>query len=143
MIKVGFADNYAAQVKQTLTQLVAWGIFVTLGALLSKQFYIIPGLLTGWLGSVIYFLLMCRRVKKSAELSPGQAVASMRVGWLVRFSFLISILILSIHVPGIDFWAAVVGLFSLHIVLMVNAVCIVVCGLITNVGKSKINSGRE
>ncbi|SMC38296.1 ATP synthase subunit I [Sporomusa malonica] len=143
MFKVGFADNYAAQVKQTLMHLAAWGLFVTLGALLSNQVFIIPGLLTGWSGSVIYFLLMCRRVKKSAELSPGQAVASMRVGWLVRFSFLISILVLSVHVPGIDFWAAVVGLFSLHIVLMINAVVIVVSGLIPNLGKSKFDSGRE
>lgn len=143
LFKVGFADNYLAQVRQTLIHLAAWGLFVTLGALLSNRAFIIPGLLTGWVASVLYFLLMCRRVKKSAELSPGQAVASMRVGWLIRFSFLISILVLSVHVPGIDFWAAVVGLFSLHIVLMVNAVVIVVAGLIPNVGKSKINSGRE
>lgn len=137
MFKAGFADNYVDQVKRTLLQLLALGLFLTLSALLSNKAFIIPGLLIGWTSSVIYFLLMCRRVKQSAELPPEKALASMRAGWLLRFGFMIAILILSVHVPGIDFWAAVVGLFSLHIVLLLNAVCIVVSGLISNLGKSK------
>ena len=140
MLKMEFSDNYTSQVRRTLLHLLAWGLFITIGALVSGRMFIIPGLLTGWTSSLLYFLLMCRRVKKSAELPPGQAVASMRTGWLLRYGFMISMLVLSVQVPGIDFRAAVVGLFSLHIVLFLNAVCIVVSGLITNVGKSKINS---
>ncbi|HWR44372.1 ATP synthase subunit I [Sporomusa sp.] len=143
MFKAGFADNFAVQMRRTLAHLAVWGLFITFGALVSGKVFIIPGLLTGWLGSVIYFLLMCRRVKKSAELPHAQAIASMRAGWLIRFSFAISMLVLSVHVPWIDFWAAVVGLFSLHIVLMVNAVITVISGLIANVGKSNLKSGRE
>jgi hypothetical protein len=139
VFNVGFAEDYSGQVRQTLLHLLAWGLFITLSALLSKQILLIPGLVTGWTSSVIYFLLMCRRVKKSLDLPPEKALASMRAGWLVRFVFMISILVLASNVPGINFWAAVVGLFSLHIVLMVNAVCIVVSGLIANLGKSKSN----
>ncbi len=143
MLKTGFADDFAAQMQRTLAHLCAWVLFITLSALISDKIFIIPGLLTGWSGSVIYFLLMCRRVKKSIELSPEKAVASMRAGWLIRFSFAISILVLSIYVPGIDFWAAVVGLFSLHIVLMVNAVITVITGLLENFNKSNSKSGKE
>jgi len=143
LLKIGFADNYAAQVRQTLVHLSAWGLLITVGAFLSNKISIIPGLLTGWSGSVIYFLLMCRRVKKSAELSLSQAVATMRSGWLIRLSFTISLLVLSVYVPGIDFWAAVVGLFSLHIVFMLNAVLFVASELVGSVGKSKNNSGKE
>ncbi|WP_425058650.1 hypothetical protein SCACP_33070 [Sporomusa carbonis] len=136
-------DDYAARVRRTLIYLLAWGLLVTLSAVLSGKIFIVPGLLLGWSGSLIYFLLMCRRVKKSADLPPGQAVASMRAGWLLRFGFIIAILVLSIQVPGIDFWAAVVGLFSLHIILMLDAVYIVVAGLIANSNNPKINSGKE
>jgi hypothetical protein len=143
VFKTGFADDFAVQMRRTLVHLGAWGFFITLGAFMSNKVFIIPGLLTGWSGSVIYFLLMCRRVKQSAELPPEKAIASMRAGWLIRFSFAISMLVLSIYVPGIDFWAAVVGLFSLHIVLMINAVITVISGLLANVGKSNLKSGRE
>ncbi len=143
VFKAGFADNYVDQVRRTLLHLLALGLFMILSALLSEKVLVIPGLLTGWTSSVVYFLLMCRRVKQSAELPPEKALTSMRAGWLLRFGFMIAMLVLSVHVPGIDFWAAVVGLFSLHIVLLVNAVCIVVSGLIANLGKPKINSGRE
>lgn len=140
MLKLEFTDNYTDQVRRTLLHLLAWGLFITVGALISGRINIIPGLLTGWTSSLFYFLLMCHRVKKSAELPPGKAVASMRAGWLLRYGFMISILVLSVRVPGIDFGAAVVGLFSLHIVLFLNAVCIVFLGFITNLGKTKINS---
>ncbi|QDR82116.1 ATP synthase subunit I [Sporomusa termitida] len=143
MLKTGFADDFAVQMRRTLAHLGAWVFFITCSAFITDKIFVIPGLLTGWSGSVIYFLLMCRRVKKSAELPPGKAVASMWAGWLIRFSFAISILVLSIYVPGIDFWAAVVGLFSLHIVLMVNAVITVITGLLENVNKSNSKIGKE
>ncbi|SDE64272.1 hypothetical protein SPACI_043510 [Sporomusa acidovorans DSM 3132] len=137
MLKMEFADNYAEQMRRTLLHLLAWGFFVIFSALLSGKISMILGLLTGWTSSLIYFLLMCRRVKRSTELPPEKALSSMRTGWLLRYGFIISILVLAVKVPGIDFWAAVVGVFSLHIVLMVNAVWIVVAGLITNLGKSE------
>lgn len=137
MLKAEFADSYTGQVKRTLTHVIAWGVFITLSAFVSGRLSIVPGLLTGWTASVIYFLLMCRRVKKSSELPPDEALASMRAGWLMRYGFMISVLVLAVKIPGIDFWAAVVGLFSLHIVLMLHAVCIVVSGLIANLASPK------
>lgn len=143
MFKIGFADNYAVQVRQTLVHLAVWVLLITVGALASSKMFFIPGLLLGWSGSVIYFLLMCRRVKKSAELPLGQAVSTMRSGWLIRLSFIISLLVVSVYVPEIDFLAAVVGLFSLHIILMLNAVFFVVSELIAGVGKSKLTRERS
>lgn len=134
MFKAGFADNYVGQVRKTLLHLLALGLFLTISAFLSDKVFFIPGLLVGWTSSVLYFLLLCRRVKKSAELPPDKALASMRAGWVLRFGFMIAMLVLSVKVPGIDFWAAVVGLFSLHIVLVLNAVYFVVFELISNLG---------
>ncbi|WP_371363159.1 hypothetical protein SRRS_41140 [Sporomusa rhizae] len=134
MFKAGFADNYVGQVQKTLLHLLALGVFLTISAFLSDKVFFIPGLLVGWTSSVLYFLLLCRRVKKSAELPPDKALASMRAGWVLRFGFMIAMLVLSVKVPGIDFWAAVVGLFSLHIVLVLNAVYFVVFELISNLG---------
>lgn len=134
MFKAGFADNYVGQVRKTLLHLLALGLFLTISAFLSDKVFLIPGLLVGWTSSVLYFLLLCRRVKKSAELPPDKALASMRAGWVLRFGFMIAMLVLSVKVPGIDFWAAVVGLFSLHIVLVLNAVYFVVFELISNLG---------
>lgn len=140
MHKVAFGDNYTGQVRRILLHLLAWGLFVGISAFVSGKTFLIPGLATGWTSSVVYFLLMCHRVKKSAALPPEKAVAAMRTGWLLRYGFMIAMLVLSIRVPGIDFWAAVAGLFSLHIVLFLHAVSIVVAGVITNLGKTKINS---
>lgn len=137
MFKTGFADNYVGQVRQTLVHLLALGLFLTISAFVSSKVYLLPGLLIGWTSSVIYFLLMCRRVKRSAELPPDKALASMRAGWVLRFGFMIAMLVVSVHMPGVDFWAAVVGLFSLHIVLLLNAVCFVVFELISKIGKTK------
>ncbi len=134
MFKAGFADNYVGQVRKTLLHLLALGMFLTISAFLSDKVFLIPGLLVGWTSSVLYFLLLCRRVKRSAELPPDKALASMRAGWVLRFGFMIAMLVLSVKVPGIDFWAAVVGLFSLHIVLVLNAVYFVVSELIANLG---------
>jgi hypothetical protein len=138
-LKMQFSDTYNGQVRQFLLHMLIWGLLLTLGASLVRKVYIVPGFLIGWTSSLFYFLYMCHKVKKSAELPQGKAIASMRTGWLFRYGFMISILVLSVKLPGINFWAAVVGLFSLHIVLMLQAVCIVVLGLITNVSKSKIN----
>ncbi|MBP2637707.1 MAG: hypothetical protein H6Q72_3614 [Firmicutes bacterium] len=139
MLKMQFSDTYNGLIRQFLLHMLLWGLVIILGASLFRKVYIMPGFLIGWTSSLFYFLYMCHKVKKSAELPQGKAIASMRTGWLFRYGFMISILVLSVKIPGINFWAAVVGLFSLHIVLMLQAVCIVVSGLVTNVGKSKIN----
>ena len=119
-------QEYVVEVKRTLLYIVFWGMLVSTGAYLSGFSAVLPGLLLGITTSVIYFLLMCYRVKKSAMLPPQKAVSYMRMGWLVRLSFVVLMLILSVRISSMNLWAAVVGLFSLHIVLFLNAVVLVV-----------------
>ena len=124
-------QEYVIQVKRTLLQMGLLLVVLSGGACLTAHQAAIPGLLLGTAGSASYFLLMCYRVKQSAGLTPERAVASMRMGWLVRFSLVILILILSLKIPQIDFLAAVVGLFTLQLVIIFNAILIVAKSFIT------------
>jgi len=85
----------------------------------------LPGLVLGMGASYIYFILLVLRVNHSVKLTVTNAIGSMRIGWLIRLTFILLILILSFKIPGFHFAAAVVGLFSLHIV-MVLAACLYV-----------------
>jgi len=85
----------------------------------------LPGLVLGMGASYIYFILLILRVNHSVTLPATKAISSMRIGWLIRLTFILLILILSFKIPGFHFAAAVVGLFSLHIV-MVLAACLYV-----------------
>lgn len=105
--------------------MAAWTLCLAAGLYAAGQGWRLPGFFLGALTSLIYFLLMAARVRKSAELPVKQAVTYMRLGWLVRLSFIVLMLFLSIKVPLFDFWAAVAGLFSLQMVLFINAVVVV------------------
>jgi hypothetical protein len=81
----------------------------------------IPGLILGMGASYSYFALLLLRVNRSLSLPVAQAIGSMRIGWLIRLTFILLILILSVKVPMFHFAAAVVGLFSLHIIMVFTA----------------------
>lgn len=55
----------------------------------------------------------------------------MRYGWIIRLSFVVAVLIISLKIPGIDFLAAAAGLFSLQIVIAMQAISIVIVGFIS------------
>lgn len=80
----------------------------------------------GIMTSVIYFLLMCYRVSKSANMSVAKAISYMRIGWLMRLTFVAIMLLLSIKIPSLDFLSSVIGLFSLQVVLIFNAGIIII-----------------
>lgn len=115
-------QEFTVQVKRTLCQMAALLAVLAAGAWLTGRAAAIPGLLLGGAASAVYFLLMGYRVRRSAALPPERAVTYMRTGWLVRLSFVVLILILSLKVPQIDFVAAVVGLFSLQAVVIFDAI---------------------
>lgn len=102
-----------------------WSFFLLGSTWLSGHGDKLPGLLLGIVAAYIYFILVMIRVKKSANLPPNKAVWSMRVGWVIRLVFVCFILYFSLRVPELDFLAAVVGLFSLHIVFL-GAACVFV-----------------
>jgi hypothetical protein len=118
-------QEFTIQVKRTLWQMAALLALLTGCAWLTGHAAALPGLFLGGVASALYFLLMSYRVRRSAVLPPEKAVAYMRSGWLVRLSFVVLVLILSLKIRQIDFAAAVVGLFSLQIVVFFNAVLIV------------------
>ena len=118
-------QDYVIEIKRTLLQMSVWGIFVCSSAYFIGDVWRIPGLVLGVITSMIYFLLMCYRVNQSASMPVHKALIYMRIGWLIRLSFVILMLVLSVKIPAIDFWSAVVGLFTLQVILFLNAVVIV------------------
>lgn len=114
--------EYTVKVKQILLQMLAWGLTAAVGLFACGLAELIPGLWTGVAVSCIYFLSMCYRIKKSGDMPVRKAITYMRTGWLLRLAFIVMMLIISLHIPWIDFWAAVAGLFTLHIIGMINAV---------------------
>lgn len=115
-------QEFFFEVKRTVWQAALFTAFLVVGALLEGRRSVAVGLSTGALTGIIYFILMSYRLKKAASLPVAKAVFSMRLGWFVRFSFILIMLIIALRVSYIDFWAAVVGLFSLHIIIFLNAV---------------------
>lgn len=123
-------QEFITEIQQTLVYILGWGVFLIIGCWTGGKTDLIPGLILGLSGSLIYYLLMCFRIKKSAAMAPDQAVSYMRAGWLIRLSLVVAVLIVSLKVPGIDFLAAVVGLFSLQIVLYSQALITVIKGML-------------
>jgi hypothetical protein len=123
-------QEYIIEVKRTLVQMAVWGVATCGVAYVTGYSHMILGLTVGTVTSMIYFLLMCYRVHKSVNLPAARAVAYMRLGWLVRLSFVVLMLVLSVHIAQIHFGAAVVGLFSLNIIIICNAVVSVVTGIL-------------
>jgi hypothetical protein len=109
------------QIRLTLTGLAAWSMLLIACTWLAGQQAALPGLILGMAASYIYFGLLVLRAKHSVTLTVPKAIRSMRIGWFIRLSFILLILILSIKMPLFHFVAAVVGLFSLHIVMIVTA----------------------
>jgi hypothetical protein len=118
-------QEYIVEIKKTIMQMIVWGISICTAAYLTGYSEKIAGLIIGIFTSVIYFLLMGYRIKKSAEMPVNRALLYTKIGWLIRLSFIVAMLLMSIKLPGIDFWSAVFGLFSLQIVLFFQAVVLV------------------
>lgn len=121
MLSIIHMQEYVAEIKRTLLQIFLWGILICSVAYFFNQGWRVPGLIMGISTSVVYFLLMCYRVSKSADMSVVKAISYMRMGWLLRLAFIAIMLVLSIKIPSLDFLSSVIGLFSLQVVLVFNA----------------------
>lgn len=120
-----FEQEFASGIKSFLLRIGLWIVVVGLGLFFSGHMDLFPGFMVGTAVSLIYAFLVGYRVKRSAALPPKEAVAYMRTGWLVRLSFIILVLTLSLKMPQINFPAVVVGLFSLQIVIMFHGTYLV------------------
>lgn len=119
-------QEYTIEIKKIIWQMIVWGIGICTAAYFTGNSEKIAGLITGIFTSIIYFLLMCYRVKKSAEMPVSRALLYTKAGWLIRLGFIVMMLLLAVKLPGIDFWSAVFGLFTLQIILFLQAVVLVV-----------------
>lgn len=114
-------NEYLTLLKRILIHLLSW-IVLFIGILYGTGYESwIIGFTVGAGASLIYFMLMSYRIFKSSDLVPSKAVAYMRAGWLIRLSFVVLVLIFSLQVPSIHFLAAVVGLFSLQFMIVLEA----------------------
>ena len=118
--------EYVVEVKKTLGQICLMGIILCALAYLSGDSWRIPGLILGNVTSMIYFMLLCYRVNKSSLMPVSKAISYMRIGWLLRLSFIALMLVLSIKIPLFDFVSAVIGLFSLQVVMISSASFLVI-----------------
>jgi len=125
-------QEYVIEVKRTLLQIMVWGTIICTIAYFSGLSSRIPGLILGVSTSMIYFLLMCYRVSKSADLPVAKAVLYMRLGWFIRLIFIALMLLLSIKIPSFDFLSAVIGLFSLQVIMIGNASVFVVKSFVSS-----------
>ena len=119
-------DEYSVKIKQTFRQICLLAIVGVGGALVFGRSAAVPGLLLGTAGGLTNFFMMAYRVKHCADLPPDKAIGYMRRGWLIRLVFILLVLTLAANVRQINFAATVVGLFSLHIVIAINAFAAVV-----------------
>jgi len=114
-------QEYTIEMKRTLLQITVCGIFICGSAYFTGFGSRIPGLMMGIFSSIVYFLLLWYRVLKSAEMPVQKAIFYMRMGWLIRLAFILIMLFLCLKIPILDFGSAVVGLFTLQIVMVFNA----------------------
>lgn len=119
-------QEYTREMKRTLLQIIAWGIFICGSAYFAGHGWRIPGLVMGITSSIIYCLLLWYRILKCSDMPAHKAVFYMRMGWGIRLFFIVIMLFLSLKIPALDFGSAVVGLFTLQIVMISNAVVFVV-----------------
>lgn len=115
-------QEYVLEIRRTVVPYLLFGMINCIGVVFAGKPGLLPGLMLGIAAGVVYFLMMSRRVKKSAELSVSRAVWHMRIGWIVRFGFVIVIFIVSFNHPHIDIWATFTGFFLLHVVIVFNAI---------------------
>ncbi|SFL62691.1 ATP synthase subunit I [Pelosinus propionicus] len=118
-------QEYDVEIKKTIIQMIVWGLSICTAAYFTGYSGKIAGLFIGIFTSVIYFLLMGYRIKKSAEMPINRALLYTKIGWIIRLGFIVAMMLLSIKLPGVDFWSAVFGLFTLQIILFLQAVVLI------------------
>ena len=121
-----FFKQYLDQVKRTVIMLLIFAavVLVTISFLQFDK-TIVYGFLWGFLASLIYYIFITIRVKKCADMEPLVAQRYMGVGAILRFFFLSLMLILAIKIPQTNFLATVVGLFSFHVVMILDVLIVV------------------
>ncbi|MEG6585120.1 ATP synthase subunit I [Dendrosporobacter sp. 1207_IL3150] len=118
-------QEFISEIRCTAAQMLLWSGLLCLFAYIAGFNLIIPGLISGTIASLAYFALAAYRIRRSADLPIDKAVRYMRIGWVIRFGFIVSILLMAVRVSQTNFWATIAGLMSFHIVIIANAIAAV------------------
>lgn len=125
-------QEYSGYVHKTLRQILLFSAAAAAGLLLLGKTKYITGFLFGALASMLYFMLLVYRIRKSADLPIVKAVNYMRGGWLIRLSFIALIFPLVNKLSQVNFLAVIAGLFTFQMVLIINSFIIVVKAAVIN-----------
>ena len=119
-------QEYFIKIKITSLQIVAVGFIICISAYYTGYSWCIPGFILGIITSILYFLLMCYRIYKAVDMPAQQALSYMKLGWVLRLSFIVMMLLISLRVPMINFGSSVVGMFTLQIVMFLNSLVLII-----------------
>ncbi|MBP2645423.1 MAG: synthase chain [Firmicutes bacterium] len=86
-------------------------------------------LFLGNIASIIYFLQLVYRIKRSSALPPGKATAAMQAGWVASLVFIALFFVLATKLAQVNLLLVVIGLFSFQFILVIDSIVIVLKGI--------------
>ncbi|MDF2564323.1 MAG: hypothetical protein K0Q53_718 [Massilibacillus sp.] len=111
-----------ACMKCILTQTVISLLLCGLGAYVLGKAYLVMPIIAGCIVGGACWFIIAYRITKSADLSGDEAKKSMQFGWVIRLFLILGTLIMAIRISVEMFWAVVIGLFLISVIMMVNAI---------------------
>ena len=95
-------------------------VLISLALIAFDEKAMAKGLILGTLLSVINFLVMARSIPKSLGKTPAKARAIGFMSVLGRYGILAIPLVAGMKMDTVSFWAAVVGIFAVQIVILID-----------------------
>ena len=111
-----------ACMKCILTQTVISLLLCSLCAYVLGKAYLVMPIIAGCIVGGACWFIIAYRITKSADLNGDEAKKSMQFGWVIRLFLILGTLIMAIRISVEMYFAVVVGLFLISVIMMVNAI---------------------
>ena len=111
-----------ACIKSILTQTAISLLLCSIGAYVLGKAYLVMPIIAGCIVGGTCWFIVAYRMTKSAGLTVDEAKKSMQFGFVIRWFLIIGILIMAIRITEEIFWAVVIGLFLISVIMMINAI---------------------
>lgn len=111
-----------ACIKCILTQTAISLLLCSIGAYTLGKAYLVMPIIAGCIVGGTCWFIVAYRMTKSAGLTVDEAKKSMQFGFVIRWFLILGILIMAIRITEEIFWAVVIGLFLISVIMMVNAI---------------------
>lgn len=115
-------DMVAAVQRRVMTRAAAIGLFLAVMAALSGRWPAALGVLAGCFVALLNFRLLALSTIKVLEMDPRAAQIQAFVHYFIRYALTVAVLFSINFNPDLDVFAAVVGLLSVKIVILGEAV---------------------